>query len=426
MKINWFSPLPPLATDIAHYTARTLPVLRARAEVIVWTDQAAWDFPGQEAVEIRRYQPGEMRWAELNRADMTVYHLGNNPLHGPMWEVYERHPGIVVLHDPLMRDFFLWRHHQGKEDLPSLFTEHYGQEGAEVAHGYFAGTRSLEDLLAFPLVGASLRNALGVLVHSPQAWTWVERERPVPRVLAPLPFPAPATLPAGRIRQRHAPARLVIFGYLGRNRGLTTVLQALADFPQRDRFRLDICGPIEFETEAREMIAELRLHDLVKLHGFMEPDALDEVLRESDLAINLRSPTMGEHSGSQLRIWSHALPSLVSATGWFLNIPETAAAFIRPEQAEEDLQWRLRKFLKRPERFRRMGEEGWRILRERHCPQAYVEALLKLVPLAQAYRKEHTAQALAREIGAELAPWSGPATPELMRRLALELHQLAS
>src|SRR5204863_631305 len=37
MKLNWFSPLPPAATDLAHFTMRVLPALSQRADVTLWT-----------------------------------------------------------------------------------------------------------------------------------------------------------------------------------------------------------------------------------------------------------------------------------------------------------------------------------------------------------------------------------------------------
>jgi len=43
MKLNWFSPLAPARSEIAHYTARTVAALRGHAEVTLWTDQAKWD-----------------------------------------------------------------------------------------------------------------------------------------------------------------------------------------------------------------------------------------------------------------------------------------------------------------------------------------------------------------------------------------------
>ena len=39
MKINWFCPLLPEKTDIAHYTSRILRELQKYAEVVLWTNQ---------------------------------------------------------------------------------------------------------------------------------------------------------------------------------------------------------------------------------------------------------------------------------------------------------------------------------------------------------------------------------------------------
>src|SRR3982751_4611802 len=95
MKLNWFSPLPPASTDIAHYTTRVLAALCRQAEVTLWTDQDKWDNSLNEYAEVRRYKLRRMRWAELNRGDMSIYHIGNNPLfHGSVWQVSQRHPGL--------------------------------------------------------------------------------------------------------------------------------------------------------------------------------------------------------------------------------------------------------------------------------------------------------------------------------------------
>jgi hypothetical protein len=98
MKINWFSPLPPARTDIGHYTARVLAALAQRVEVTLWACQDDWDSSLEQYATICRWT-GDA-WAELNRADVTFYHIGNNRLfHQAIWEASRRHPGVVVLHD---------------------------------------------------------------------------------------------------------------------------------------------------------------------------------------------------------------------------------------------------------------------------------------------------------------------------------------
>src|SRR5947209_2122670 len=107
MKLNWFSPLPPARTEIAKYTARLLPVLAQRGEVTLWTDQTEWDAALEQQARVRNYRVGAVPWAEINDADVSVYHIGNNhPFHAAIWEISRRNPGIVILHDLALHYLF--------------------------------------------------------------------------------------------------------------------------------------------------------------------------------------------------------------------------------------------------------------------------------------------------------------------------------
>src|SRR5258708_28807516 len=88
MNINWFSPLGPSRTDIAHYTLRVLKPLSRLAEVTLWSDRPQWDHQMEQFAAVRYYEPSSIDWRELNRADATFYHMGNNVLfHGSIWQV---------------------------------------------------------------------------------------------------------------------------------------------------------------------------------------------------------------------------------------------------------------------------------------------------------------------------------------------------
>ena len=78
MKLNWFSPLPPARTEIGHHTARILPALSRHAEVVLWTEQQQWDTGLEKYARVRTFDPEELSWRELNRADLTFYNIGNN------------------------------------------------------------------------------------------------------------------------------------------------------------------------------------------------------------------------------------------------------------------------------------------------------------------------------------------------------------
>jgi glycosyltransferase involved in cell wall biosynthesis len=436
MKLNWFSPLPPAPTDIGHYTTRVLEALSAHSEVTLWTDQSSWDSSLNKHALVRRYKLRRMPWAELNRGDVSVYHIGNNQLfHGPIWQVSQRHPGIVVLHDLRLQHFFAGLYLNRWRDPEAYLTQmefYYGEAGRADAAALAINKGLNIDEMAerYPLTLLALENALGVLVHTEEAFHQLKDMNLWPVDYAPLPFAAPSRnnqpdqFRSSADNPNGLPYRLIVFGYIDNNRRLGQLLKALADFPEKDCFRLDIYGQLADEKGVRGKVSRLGLKRIVKLRGFVPETELDAALRSAHLAVNLRYPTMGEASGSQLRIWSHALPSLVTQVGWYATLPGDAVAFVRPAHEIEDIQAHLRAFLSDPARFRRMGEKGYRVLAEQHSPEAYARSLMSLVARAQEYRRHAASYKLARRATAEVCAWMGGAATHEALRIAAKKDAL--
>jgi len=87
MRLNWF------AGDGVASTRLLLPLLRQQAEVTVWITEAGRGRELAAWAPVRHFRPGEVPWAEVNRADATVYHLDADTA-----ALARQHPGIVVLH----------------------------------------------------------------------------------------------------------------------------------------------------------------------------------------------------------------------------------------------------------------------------------------------------------------------------------------
>jgi len=77
--VGFDAPLPPARTGVADYAAALLSALRRRGTVEV----------------------------NPRRADVWLYHLGNNQLHRDIYRRALARPGIVVLHDAVLQHFFL-------------------------------------------------------------------------------------------------------------------------------------------------------------------------------------------------------------------------------------------------------------------------------------------------------------------------------
>jgi glycosyltransferase involved in cell wall biosynthesis len=420
MKINWFCPLAPAKTSIADdYLVGILPALSKQAEVTLWTDQNHWDRHLENYARVRNYDPRRISWPDLHRADLTFYNIGNNHLfHASIWQISRRHPGIVVLHDLRVHNFFdsLYRGHW--RDIAGYYREmlrYYGNEGLRAATEYVNGTTNIDFMTEhYPLTPLALENSLAVVVHTEEALTQVEALKEWPVILASLPRALP---PDGNVTLNPAvpPYRLIMFGYMGRNRRLESVLEALGTLPERESFRLDIFGELADGRSLRKRIAKLGLERLVKLHGYAAEAELNKALQSSHLAINLRFPTMGEASGSQLRIWYHALPSLVTGVGWYASLPRDAVAHVSPEHEVEDIQSHLRAFLNTPEQFITMGQRGLSTLREQHDPERYVQTLLDLASHVQQFRVRKSAYDLAKRAGTIMGSFTGNSGKEPIR-----------
>lgn len=432
MKINWFSPLPPTSSGIADYTVRLLPFLRERAEVTLWTDQQEWDEALDKICEVCVFDPGRVPWHEMNRADATVYHMGNHPhYHGAIWRVSRQLAGTVVLHDLRLHHFFMMLYSEAgaAHEYLSQMERYYGRHGVTAAESLLNGGRTLDDMSAdFPLTGLAIENALGVLVHTREAFDRLKSEAEIPVALAPLAYSASrATDQAAAQRKRDGgpPYNLILFGHLGSNRRIEVLLGALADFPQKDAFRLDIYGSMSDPEQVRSLAEALGLGGIVQVHGLVPEAQLDAALESSHLAINLRYPTMGEASLSQLRIWEYALPSLVTRTGWYADLSPDTVAFVRIERESLDIQEHLRGFLDEPARFELMGQKGRRVVLDQHAPPAYVRALIGIIEAGRDLGPSKLAVHLADLTGRVMSRWSSAGLPgEAFSKPAEEIHRL--
>ncbi|HSV33493.1 MAG TPA: glycosyltransferase [Pyrinomonadaceae bacterium] len=450
MKLDWFSPLPPAATDIAHFTMRVLPALSQRADVTLWTVLQAGASGGasvealSKLADIRTFDPKRVPCEDLNRADACIYNIGNNPVfHGAIWQVARRHAGIVILHDTRLHNFFdglyrvQWRDLAGYLEVMNFY---YGEEGLrDGADCYRNEAGNIKEMSErYPLTEHALENSLGVVVHTEQAFEELSKRSDPPVAYLPLPFTAPGRRDRARSSpgtpkpmsdSDDAPYRLIMFGYIGRNRRLEAVLEALHGMAERERFHLDVFGEIlDNEDQIRRQIRDLGLKKLVTLDGFAPEEKLDEALLQADLAINLRNPTMGEASGSQLRIWAHALPSLVTNVGWYSTLPTDAVVHVRADENEiGDIQSALRAFVDDRARFAAMGQRGRKILEEQHSAEKYALGLVEFVEKVTHHRVHAALLNLAERTGAITSDLFGKeASDAMVSNVANEICSLTN
>jgi glycosyltransferase involved in cell wall biosynthesis len=310
MRVAYYSPMPPARSGIADYSALLVPALRTRVE---------------ELVVIK---PGE----RAPHADVCLYHIGNDPdSHGWILDALARRPGVVVLHEFVLHHLIAGvtiGRGNGRAYLAAMERD-FGVAGRLIGLGV------LDNLLPliwetqpdrFPLTGTVLDLAgPGVIVHSRYVEARV-REAGYARRVWRIPHPAwleQEIIPA----ELHGEPLIGCFGHQNMNKRIPQLLEAFTLLrAQRPNARLLLVGvPSErFDLERRLERLGIGGDGLIR-ESHVSEQRFMSLMAACDVLVNLRSPTMGETSGSVIRALSLGKAVLVSEVGWFAELPDGVA-----------------------------------------------------------------------------------------------------
>jgi glycosyltransferase involved in cell wall biosynthesis len=336
MKVAYYSPLPPSRSGIADYSALLLPELEKRIDVVLAR-------PGR----FRRDPP----------ADVALYHVGNDAeAHGWIVDALRRRPGVTVLHDFVLHHLVVgltFARGDAAGYLAAMERED-GLVGRLLAYAVLDNklpplweTRP-ED---FPLAGEVLDHATGLIVHS----HYVERRAresgfagPIARIPHPA-WPVPSIEPAD---VRGEPL-YGCFGHLNETKRIEELVSAFARLRElRPGARLLLVGSLAVRLD------RLELPDGVEHRDYVPEDELWSLMAACDAIVSLRSPTMGETSGSAIRALSLGKPLVVSDVGWFAELPSDVVIKVPADEREEDTLLAALEALADPDIRTAMGERA--------------------------------------------------------------------
>jgi len=102
--------------------------------------------------------------------------------------------------------------------------------------------------------------------------------------------------------------------------------------------------------------------------GYVDEARLWALMKACDVHVSLRSPTMGETSGTAIRALSLGKPLIVSEVGWFTELPDDVALKVAPDVDEvASLVAALELLATRPDVRRSMGEAALDLARTTHA-----------------------------------------------------------
>jgi len=420
--IHWVSPLPPLPTDIAHYTRRILPPLAELADVVLWTSQDDWDEELGDYAEVRRFDALASHPMPLagvrsasGRQAAIFFNIGNSwVFHQDIYALSRRVPGIVVAHDLVLQEFFRDMVHN-RSLAPSSYIatmrRHYGEDAAATAESVCASGQLTRDILnRFPMFEGAIEHSVAALVHTEPGFDAMSSRGLVPTYGLDLPFAVGPPIDARR--SETGPLKLLQFGHIGPNRRLMEVLEALGEVKDRIEFNFEICGSVWNRDLVEQKIESLGLSSRIRLRGFVSEPELDAAIAQAHLVFNLRFPTMGEASGSQLRIWNQAALSVVSRVGWYATLPEDCVVKVSVENEHRELVELLSSIASDRTQFLARGQEGRSKLERHHSATAYAAGI---VAIARKFRRDARERLLVEAGARMLQSQSTDATRSLFR-----------
>jgi glycosyltransferase involved in cell wall biosynthesis len=342
--VGFHSPLPPQRTGVADYSAALLGALSRLGEV----------------------RP------DAKRADVQLYHTGNNGLHRAIYQRALEEPGVVVLHDAVLHHFLLGT--LSEAEYLEEFVYNYGEWArGHAAELWARRARSGIDpeYFRYPMLRRLAERSRALIVHNAAAARLVHEHAPqaevevIPHLYAAVPVPAASEVLASR-RSWGAGLNTTVFGVFGHLRETKRVASVLRAFARVPNARLVIAGEPVSDTYARTIEPLVREAGAIRLPYQSEAE-FNRNAAAIDVCINLRYPAAGETSGIAVRMMGAGRCVVVTEGEESADIPEGACIRIDPGVAEQPMLEAMMVWLAEDrEAAREIGRRAAAHIREHH------------------------------------------------------------
>ena len=376
-RVAFVSPLPPEESGVADYSAMLLPELARHYAIEVVVVQEVVAVPWISA----NFPVCSHLWfaEHAHEFDRIIYHFGNSNFHLHMFDLLERHPGVVVLHD-----FFLsgaLNNVDLKKADPHVFLRALYESHGYKALGDFTQIGEEASVWKYPCNKPVLDNALGIIVHSTY-----------PRDLADQWYgPGSArhwhTIPLLRAQTdapEHEAARRAIgipddafvicsYGMLGPTKLNALLLEAWLASPMSSdpRCFLIFAGkndPNEYGNAMGCTIADSGCADRIRITGFNTDAMYRCYLSAADVAVQLRARSRGETSASILDCLAHGIPTIVNRNGAAAELPDDVLIKLDDDVLVGEVGTALVLLWQDPTLCRQLARRSRELIRSQHHP----------------------------------------------------------
>ena len=326
MKMACVGPLSPLRTGVAHFSENLLPFLAERCEIKLFSDP----YPPLESPMFGKFPiaPISELAGEASEFDAILYHMGNHyRYHRSVFEALWRIPGIALLHDCVLNQFFAkFALEKGNFGMfQRLFELCYGEGDDFRKFCYGQG-----DPYGFPMAGVVAARSRGTIVMTEYGAGIVRSEAQDAKVLKMnFPYSLPQDEVGGGGRTIGAldvaPETFVVasLGHMTSAKRLDTSIEAFSRFTAKysDSIFL-LAGEAAPSFPIREVLARQPAKNIHFL-DYLEDTDMNALLRRADVFINLRYPSNGEMSAALMQMLGRGKAVIVSNYAQFAELPDS-------------------------------------------------------------------------------------------------------
>jgi glycosyltransferase involved in cell wall biosynthesis len=377
-KLAFVSPLPPERTGIADYSAELLPALAEHYDIEVIVAQDRVELPWLQG----RAKVRDAAWLREHAAevDRVLYQIGNSPFHQHMLGLMREVPGTVVLHDFYLSGLMSWLEvHAG---VGPVWTQ-----ALHEGHGYIAVRERFRDVdearRRYPVSLSVLQAAQGVIFHSDYsrqlARTWYgPRAAGLTEVIPHLrEFAEHIDREAARIELGIPEDAFLIcsFGFLDMTKQNDRLLKnwLSSGLASDRRCWLVFVGENhggEYGSELLKAIEKSGAKDRIRITGFASATTFQRYLAAADAAVQLRTHSRGETSGTVLDCMNYGLPVIVNANGSLAELDRDAVWMLDDDFEDAALAQALETLWRDAPRRAALGARAREVVVERHAPRA--------------------------------------------------------
>lgn len=425
-RLAYVSPLPPERTGIADYSAELLPALAEHYLIDVIVEQPL--VVGQWLQAHCAIRDGAWLLQHAEQYHAVIYHVGNSHYHAWMYDLLRQVPGVVVLHDFYLSGL-IWALDCDPRFAGIKWRElHYGSGHTAVAEVACA-TDEGRAALAYPFNRSLLDAAVGVIVHS-QVSLRLARQWYGPDAGADWALVPHLRQPVERESRQTARERLGIaqdaflvcsFGLLGLTKLNDRLLSAwlassLAAEPDGLLVFVGELGDDPYAVQLRQAIERSGLADRIRITGWADVETFRGYLAAADLAVQLRTLSRGETSGTVLDCMNHGLPTIINANGSMADLPPEGVWRLPDEFSDAQLIEALQAlYADQPARVA-LGKRARQLIETVHsparCAWLYADAIERFVARAKADQQR---------LAAALAPLGAYPSRDALQALASRL-----